>query len=454
VKWFPVFLGLLVVVSLAAQEQAAETVEPLLPQSRASPPGSGSLNWDIDTIFDDISPGSPLETTPVYTPDDSQGNAESPSENQERPNLVRRQGVSFDGSYEFNMGFTPGWKVAPWYYPEDFSAEDRGFTWSPGAKMKVKFDVDAQISEIFRVMSSIYFEIPGLNLSLGDFFFDYSLYDRVFFRGGKFNQSWGVSPNFAFTNLLARVPDESYNRDPFILKFDVPLGIGGIQFLILSRVDIMGGETPGYRDVGYGAKFNLAFRWIDIDLGSFYQERMPLRGFLSFKTTIGNTEWYNEWLGAVDVYNRADISGGVNLGFFRDFFRNRFTVNGEVFYNSERNTLLYRPETSLTDSETYLFVDGLNIAMNMIWRLGGKGNPRLFFQTLYAPMQDSAQLVPGFKLNPWSHIEFYFGVPMGVGSKYGYYYTHTADPIIPHRPFSIIALVTLRGNVKIGQYSH
>ena len=430
-KWFFTILCLLVVVSLATAQEG------------------GSLDWDIDSIFDEPLPEAAPKSPGDSPPEASKDTAEPAHGVSGRPDLVRRQGVSFDGSYEFNVGFAPGWEVAPWFSPEE--DESRGFSWFPGAKMKVRFDVDAQISDIFRVISSIYFEIPGLDLTLGDFFFDYSLYNRVFIRGGKYNHAWGISPNFAFANLLARVPDESYNRDPFIVKADIPFGIGGIQFLVMTRVDLMGGDTPDRRDMGYGAKFNLALRRLDMDIGAFYQENMPLRGFLSFKTTIGNTEWYNEWLGVVDV-PYPDFSGAVNVGFIRDLFRNRVTVNGEVFYNSEQESFSYRPETNLTDPETYLFVEGLNVAMNILWRIGGKGNPRLFFQTLYAPMQESAQLVPGFRLSPWNHIEFYLAVPMGLGPKSGYYYSHTVDPMIPHRPFSIVFLVTLKGNVKIGQY--
>jgi len=436
VKWFSAILGLLLIVSLAAAQE-----------------GGGSLNWDINSIFDEISPESPSPPpSPPKQSTDTTDTTESQAADAGRPDLVRRQGVSFDGSYEFALGFAPGWAIAPWFSPREFSAKDNGFSWDPFVKMRVTFDVDAQISDVFRVISQIYFEIPGLTLKLGDVYFDYSLYDKIFVRGGKYNYSWGISPNFAFTNLLARVPDASYNRDPFILKFDVPLGIGGFQLLGLTRVDLISGVTPERRDIGYGGKFNLASRWLDLDIGTFYQEGMPMRGFLSLKTTLGNTELYNEWLGAINVDKPAEISGAINLGFMQDFFSSRLSLNGELFYNAEKNTLWYRPETNIYDSQTYLFVEGLNVAMNVIWRIGGKGNPRLFIQTLYAPTQESAQLVPGFRLSPWNHVELYFAIPMGLGSKDGFYYNNTAD-FRGNRPFSIVMLLTLKGDVRIGQYS-
>ena len=437
-----VLLGLVFITSLAAQE-------------------SGSLDWDIESLFDLPLPEAPSKET------------EEPVEFSAL-DLVRRQGFTFDGTFEFVMGFVPGLEEAPWYTQPD-GAKNGGLSWAPTARMKLRFDLDAQISEIFRVKTSLFFIIPGFELQLGDFFFDYNLGDKFFLRGGKFNHSWGISPNFAFTNLIARVPDNPrYKNEPFLLKADIPLGIGGIQLLTLTRMDLIENEDLKYYDMGYGGKLNLAFRWADIDFGAFHQEGMPLRSFLSVKTTIGKTELYNEWLGAIDAYYPPDYngdnlnyfrdffngrltkrySGAVNLGFIHDFFNGKLTTNGEVFYNSERHTFYYRPETSISEAETALFNDGLNIAFNVLCRLRGKGSPRLFFQTLYAPGQESAQLVPGFRLSPWNHVEFYFAIPMAVGRRDGHYYSNTADPrnLSPPRPFCIVMMVTLKGNIKIGQY--
>jgi len=396
------------------------------------------LDWDINSIFDEPFPEDP--------PDEPDNNFTLPT-----GDLVRRQGFTFDGSYEFYLGLAPGWMTAPWYSPDNEDG-DRGFSWFPSAKMRVKFDLDAQISEVFRAKSSVYISIPGLDFSLGEFFFDYSLYDRVFFRGGKYYHSWGFSPNYAFTNLLARVPDVKYNRDAFLLKADVPLGVGGIQFLTLTRVDLMQNVVPVRNDVGYGSKLNLAFRRADIDIGTFYQDHMAWRNFLSIRTTFGNTELYNEYMLAVDRFRPVEVSGAANLGFIHEFFGNRFFTNGELFFNSERDALLFQTESNISEAQVSPFIDGLNIAANLLYRFRGRGSPRIFLQALYAPVQESAQLVPGFRLSPWNHIELYLAVPMALGSRDGYYYHNTIDPHTPHRPFSIVFLFTLTGSVTIGQY--
>ena len=412
-RLFFFFLGLIIIMPLSAQE-------------------GGILDWDLDTIFympppeaPEVSEEEPVEFSPMA--------------------MLRPPGFTIDGAFEFAMGLSPGWNVTPW-----FEEEDRVFNWAPVARMQVRFDLDTQISEILRVRSSIYFTVPGYTIELREFFFDYTIADRFFFRGGRFNQNWGVSPNFAFTNLPARVPDGEPTYDPFIMRLNIPVGIGGFQFLSLTRRDLFEGDAIGRRDIAYGGRFNMALRRADIHMGVFYQEIMPLRGFLSIQTTIGSTELYNEWLGVIDVNQPRNVGGAVNLGFVRDFFRSRVTVNGELFLNTERNAFWYRPETNISEAETLPFNDGLNIALNVLYRFRGPGSPRLFVQAIYAPAENSAQLIPGFRLTPWEHVELYFAVPMALGCRDGHFYRNTADPQ-GNRPFAIVMLLTLRGSVRIGQ---
>ena len=412
-KLFLIFLGLLILVlPLEAQE------EPL-------------LDWDIDSVFD-----APAEEAPI-------GDKKEDPPEVSGASLVRQRGITFETTFEFLGGFAPGWEEAPW-----FSGQDGKFAWSPSAKMTSNFSLDARISEVFRVNAVVYFEIPNFAFQLRTFFADYSLYDVIFFRAGKYEQTWGISPNFKFTDLLSRVPANRYAGDSFILKADIPVGIGGFQFLALTRADLMNGAEPDRKDLGYGGKFNLALRLADFDLGVFYQDGMALRSFLSVKTTIGNTELYNEWLGVLDTERQGDLSGAVNLGFIHTFFSDKLRVNGEVYYNAEKNAYWYQPETSIKDAEVSPLVDGWNLALNLLYRFGGKGDLRFFVIALYAPGQDSARLVPGIRLAPFPHTELFFAVPMALGSRDGYYYNNTPD--LKNRPFSVMVLLTLKGSARVG----
>jgi len=417
-KWFLIFFVLLIPLYLSAQD-------------------GNSFDWDIDTIFDEPSTTSPSEEAKI--------NTAVPTVKK----TIKQQGYNFGVSYGFSTGLAPGWQVVPW----DSGWKNEDYYLDRGIKLNGGFSIDAQISETFRVMSTFNFQIPDFGFSLGDFFFDYNFYDTVFFRGGKYNLSWGISPNYNFTNILSRVPKEGYSGDSYIYKFDVPIGIGGIQALALTRVNLNGGVIPKIEDFGIGAKYNLALRWADLDLGVYYKDDMPLRGFLSIKTTIMKTEIYNEWLGVIDLQNSSELSGAVNLGVARDFFERKLSLAGELFFNAEGNAYWYRPETNFHKSEISPFIEGLNIAINMTYRPWEKGNPRFFVQALYAPEQDTTQLTPGFRLAPWPNIEFSIAAPMVLGSKDGYYYTHSAtDNMGRHLPFSLVFLVTMSGSAQSWHY--
>lgn len=418
-KWLSIFCGLIIFAFLA----------PLAAQE------TSSADWDIDSLFDEPPPDAAAEETVA-------GEGEPLTV----LNLVKQRGFTFNAAYEFYGGLAPGWDHTPWT-----PNVDKTFSWVPGVKLKATFGLDVQISEVFRVKNNIIFDIPNANFfKFGDFFFDYNFYNAVFVRGGKYGLTWGISPNYGFTNLLARLPPNTSGGESFILKADIPIGVGGIQLLTQTRAKLMSGVVPELRDFGVGGKYNLALRWADIDAGAYYQSGMPLRGFLSIKTTIGNTELYHEWMAAVIVKEPEKANGAANLGFARDFFGGKLTLNGELLFNAEENAWWYRPETIVKEAGSSPFISGLSGAMNVIYRLGGRGDPRLFTQFLYAPMENSARLVPGFRLNPWQHIEFSLAVPMALGSRDGYYYKHTADS--KNRPFSIMMLLSLNGSFQFGRY--
>jgi hypothetical protein len=414
VKRLFVFVGILIITNLSAQDQ-------------------GFLDWDIDSIFDEP-PESPWAEPAADIPDSTV------------LQLIQQRGFTFDAYYRLLMGHMTGWYEEPWSAGREEEGYYQGFVFN----MYGSFGIDAQITEAFRAKSVFYYEVPNFNLKLGDFFFDYNFYNAVFFRGGKYNLSWAISPFYDFTNLLSRVSEDGPHGESFIFKTDIPIGIGGIQALALTRADLLNGVIPGIDDFGFGGKYNLALRWADFNLGVFYQYTMPLRGSLSIKTTVLGVELYNEWLAAINIRASAEISGAMNLGFAREFFDGKLRAAGEVLYNAEENTWWYRPETISGKVEVSPFIEGINGALSLSLRLADKGQPRLFLQTFFAPLENSYSVIPGFSLNPWSNIELYLAVPMAFGSKDGYYYSNTinADSNGRPLPFSIMLLLNLNGSVR------
>jgi len=401
---------------------------------QAKDPSLAEIDNLLDADFDSLFDGS-------YTSD----NKEIKTPVNTAPVKVNRKGITFGASYEFQGAFAPGWDLAPWHFD---GTEER--TWGQGVKMVSNLSINAQLSEVFKVYTSLGFNIPGFSFTLGDFFFDYNFFNRVFLRAGKYEQSWGHSD---FTNLLARVPDVGPFGPSYIVKADIPIGVGGFQALVLTRVDIAGNKIPEHmNELALGAKYNIALRWLDIDIGVLHQRYvMPTRGFLSLKTTLGKTELYNEWLVAVNTHTDNAVSFAGNIGAVRDFFGDKLSVGGEVFYNGEGNTFFYKPETNFTDAVDKVNVlDQFQISFNILYRIEGKGDPRIFTSVKFSTAEKSYQVIPGFKFTPFDNVEVYCAVPMALGDKDGYYYRHNED--ILNRPFSITTLITLKGSVYASSF--
>jgi hypothetical protein len=416
------------------------------------------LDWDFDTLFD----GEDVQGDAASGQGDAaSGQEDAASDQGEAPpgkeaaagsgsplaELLRQSALSLDLSYSANGGFAPGWSEAPWFA----AAYDPEYSYVLGVNLNTYLGLDVRISNVLRAHSSIAFSIPDQSyISLKDLFIDYSMFERVFFRVGKFGHNWGISPNFPAANLLSRVPGGSPRSgradwgEPYILKADVPIGIGGLQLLVLTRPGFMSGTTPGFSELGYGGKYNLAFTWADIDMGLFYHEDMPLRGTVSVKTTVKHTELYVETMGAMPHDGGAGFSVSANLGFVQDFFDDLFTVNGEIFWNGEDSAFYFKPKTELEEAESSPFIPGLNTALNLVFRPRWIGNLRFALTGRWALDTNTAYLLPGLSFSPLPHLDISLGFPIALGGRDGRYYRSNADK--NNRPLAIALLINLNGS--------
>jgi hypothetical protein len=388
------------------------------------------VNVDIDSIFDD-SPNT------EEIPD----SGDTPEEETILDTLQDR--VIVEASYNFMAGFSPGWSEAPWFGDGDFS-------YVLGAKMDALLSLDFRLSESLRVWNSFSFSVPDKTIfALKEFYFDYNMNRLFYLRAGLFTIAWGISSNFPFTNLPSRIPSENSAGDAYLVKLDIPIGIGGLQLLGMTRTGFMANTSaPKFGEIAYGLKYNLAFSGADIDAGLFYYAEMPLRFFVSFKTTVVNTELYLEGLAAVphETWDAVHFSG--NAGFLQDFFGGKLSVNGELFYNGERGVGWWeRGESNIQNEETSPLVEGFNSALRLIYRPGIIGM-RLFCQALYAFEENSAQLVPGISIKPGDTVTATLTVPMALGSREGTYYSHNVDMADTPRPFNITLLINIQGSFR------
>jgi hypothetical protein len=439
---------------------------------------------DIDSLFDEA---ADTEETALPPEDSSDDDAE--------PSVLSKtlgsRGFSFNVEYEFLAGFSPGWAETPWNRNHQFEPD-----YGPGkpkpagefgtqifaAEMNSTFLLDFRISQNFRVYQSFEVDFPHYAFDIKEFFSDYNLNGVVFFRVGLHTVNWGVSRNFPFANLPVMVPPEG-NRltvpdasgnsvpkepgDPYAIKIDIPIEIGGLELLTLSRAGfIEDQDNPQLKEFGYGLKYNLAFQWADIDIGTFYHNQMPFRSFVAVKSTLPfGTEIYGEGLFATspeyttsalglgwseknipENWQRKSWSG--SIGMFDEFFDRMLTTNLEYFFNGERNAQWLKEESSFQDTEVSPFIYGHNGAVNLVFR--PNRDIRLFTQCLYNFNEKTAQLVPGLQLTPVSNLNLYLGVPMALGERDGTYYSKNADK--KNRPFSLVLAVSFSGDYRFGYY--
>jgi len=361
---------------------------------------------------------------------------------------MSRSRVTLHAAYNFYGGISPGWSELPWEETE------KECNYVLGAKMESLISLDFQLAENLRVWNSFYFAVPPDSenmFTLKEFYFDYDINKKIFLRAGQYETSWGISPFYPFTNLPARIPSEISAGDSYIAKLDIPIGVGGIQALGMTRRGFMEDmNKPQLEEIAFGFKYNLALQMVDIDCGVLYHKKMPLRFFTSIKTTLGKTELYVEGLALTvhDTWDEVWFSG--NIGFVRDFFSGTLTLAGEAFYNGEGDAYWFRPKEDIRKEETISLFGGWNGALSFIIRPGVAGM-RIFCQTLYAFDINSVQIVPGITISPFKQLTATLSVPMALGSHdENSYYRHNAD--IDSRPFSIVLGISITGSFRYRIY--
>ncbi|MDR1288413.1 MAG: hypothetical protein LBK08_12455 [Treponema sp.] len=416
-----------------------------LPPFPAAADETDLLDRDVDSLFDE----------PFAVPGTGEGTAEGgetvKEETGENPaavnvlsDLLRRIGFSLDAYYFFFGGVAPGFREAPW-----FGGGRADFSHGAGGGMNSGLALDVQVSKYLRVKNDFQFSLPPFKFLLNELFFDYNLQDYAFFRVGRYSFSWGISPNYPYTDLLARVPTGSSGGDSYFARGNIPLGIGGLEFLAMTRTGFVSNiNAPDPDEIGYGGRFNLAFTWADMDFGFFYLKQMPFRQYVSVKSTVFDTEVYAEALLSMRHDPWSEMKFSASFGFIRFFFGEKLRLNGEFYYNGESNVLRYNPRTNIREEETVPFIGGYNCAFNVVYSPGFNGL-HLFTQCLYAVNEKSVQLVPGLYFDPFPHIRVSMAIPMALGSRNGTYYTSNADKF--NRPVSLVLLVSLSGSYR---YSH
>jgi hypothetical protein len=404
---------------LNTQEEAGADWEEFIPDQE-------EVFLDIDSLFDN----STVEE--IEEPEDG-------------PISIRDR-IMLEAAYGFLGGFAPGLSEAPWYN------EPKEDSYIIGIKMEALLSMRFSLTDNFRVKNTFSFLVPDETVfSIKEFYFEYDFFNVAFLQAGLYEISWGISQFFPFTNLPARIPAKQSAGDAYTGRIKIPIGLGGLELLALTRHAFMSNTAdPSFDELAYAMKYNLALEGIDIDTGAYYYKDLPFFFFVSLKTTLGNTELYTEGLAAVshETWKEARFSG--NAGFVHDFFRGKLTLLGEVFYNGELDSAWWRAKTEFLEQKPVDLYEGLNGALAFIIRPGIAGM-RIFSQCLYSLERNSAWLVPGISITPVENFTISLSVPMALGDRCEdgdktTYYRNNMDQ--KNRPFSILLGVNFKGKVR------
>lgn len=401
----------------------------LIPLFSVSPQNASDDQVDIDSLFNN-----------------AEDITESPSDNENDIDLlnelVQKNNFTLKGNFRFAAGYSPGWS--------DFTSI-LDYDDMPVFDMSSALSLDFQISPDFRVFQTYSISFPEFKPGISEFFADYDIADKLFLRLGRQNLTWGISRNFPFTNLPARLPDnfgiansdDIEDTDSYALKVNIPVGIGGFEALAYTRNGyFVNPDAPALNEIGLGSTYNLAFRLADFTLGSFYHDSMNFRSYYSISTTLfKDLETYSEGLVSLDLKNDDtdpdSIDLAVNIGFYKEFYSGKLMLNGEYYYNGEETELDYA-------GSAYPLFYGHNIAMGISSKLY-KNTTRLYSQLKYNLNDNSGVIIPGFKIDGLQNLSLVFAVPIVIGPKTGGYFTNNPDT--KNRQISVILSLILSGKI-------
>ncbi|MBN2444211.1 MAG: hypothetical protein JXJ04_22800 [Spirochaetales bacterium] len=361
--------------------------------------------------------------------------------------VLKKSDLTLGAEFKFYIGYSPGWDRLFW---DVDGITELHYLDTTFMIMQSIYTLNFQISKEFRVLQKYTMNFPEFDTKVTEFFCDYIILDSLFLRIGRQKLTWGISRNFPFTNLMARIPDninpDLTDPDSYSVKMNIPIGIGGLEALVFTREAFFpDADLPAMEDMGYGTNLNIATHLIDINLGTYYHEALHYRsyGSLSF-TLFDKLEVYAEGLVAVDTgfdeNAEADLSGNpvdgsFNLGFYLDFFSGNLEINGEYFFNGEES------ECEVKGAGYPLFY-GHNIAANISLKVFHK-KLRLFSQYKCNINEESHVLIPGMTIDILPHFSLLFTIPVILGSPDGGYYTENPDT--EHRAISFVFALLLSG---------
>ncbi len=268
--------------------------------------------------------------------------------------------------------------------PSDFSPMGSTFGYDVGGSFTANLGFEIRPANELRLRGKLTYSFPGFTSNalpeLSEMFFDYSFLEKVFFRIGIFDYTWGNSQFFQFgnlparsisgwsglstlplwaqTNLLTTIPTQNY---PVSIKMAVPMGFNTLT--LLARFDLANygnpamEQSPSPKDAGYGVQYDLVTGPIEWSVAGYYQWQLNPRALLAMKTNMFGFDVSAEGtvaspiaINRFGIYPYATPGGGIYVGgalqyiyptavvgISREWVNEGIKLYGEYGYNGERS---------------------------------------------------------------------------------------------------------------------
>ena len=261
--------------------------------------------------------------------------------------------------------------------------------------------IDAKPDASFRFHGALEMAFPGFTPTMYELWFDYSVLDRLFLRGGRQVIGWGNGRIFSVGDVM----DNSSTA--LALKAYVPFGSDGLSLVTLV-------QDPGALGNLDGLQPEFAPR-LDLVLGSFefseaaaFQRGTALRWASMVKTSHFGVDFFAEAFGNWQQ-GQYPILDSFESAFWQTPSQ-KFSIYAEHYYNgSSANAGDGWSGTSPTPPN----LAGHKIALLASLKVDGF---TLGLQWTHAFADGSGQATPAVNFSPFNHITVTLGLPVSYGA--------------------------------------
>ncbi|MGA2545263.1 MAG: hypothetical protein ABSF43_01845 [Rectinemataceae bacterium] len=247
--------------------------------------------------------------------------------------------------------------------------------------------IDARPDPSFRFHGALEMAFPGFTPTMSELWFDYSMADVIFFRGGRQIIGWGNNRIFAAGDLM----DNSSTS--LSLKTYLPFGSNGLTLVTMV-------QDPGALGSVAGLKPELAPR-LDLVIGSFefseagtYQVGSTKRWASIVKTSHFGAEFYAEAFGTWALDSNPTVSSFESL--FWQTQNQKLSFYAEHWYNGSS---VYEADHRIALLGS-LKIDGVTLGLQ--WN--------------HAFADGSGQVMPAVTFHPFNHLTVTLGLPVSYGA--------------------------------------